>query len=329
MIRRTLALSLIAPLFAAGAAAQELPADPHAIWTLQDENASVSSSDLTDRYYVNGLHLGYVSGTDAVPEALQRAGAELWNGGQLRYAVSVTQQIYTPYDTGAAVTPPGNEPYAATLMGNFQLYRDVADSRSMIGVAVGVVGPWALGEQMQNGFHNLIGQAGNGWHDQLRNEPLAELTSARTWRLPTGSLGGMETDVLPDLAVGLGNLRIYAQTGALFRIGQGLDSDYGPSRLFPGPSGGDAFNPTRPFVWYVFAGADGQGVAHDLLLNGNTYQPSPGVAPIPYLGEVEFGFAIMVAGMRLTYTQVVQSQEFQHQKGGPHQLGSLALSVRF
>jgi hypothetical protein len=34
-------------------------------------------------------------------------------------------------------------------------------------------------------------------------------------------------------------------------------------------------------------------------------------------------------GARLTYTQVFQTQEFQHQKGGLHQFGSFALSVRF
>ena len=333
MFRRTPVLGFAALLSAllAGAAAhaQDLPPDPHAIWTLQDENASISTSSLTDRYYVNGLHLGYVSGTDAVPDALQRTGAALWNGGQLRYAISITQQIYTPFDTAAIVTPPGDEPYAATLMGNFDLYRDTPDSRSIIGASVGVMGPWALGEQIQNGFHGLIGQGQNGWHDQLGNEPVFELTSMRTWRLSMGKVGGLETDALPNLAVGLGNLRVYAQTGIAFRIGQGLDSDYGVPRLFPGPNGGDAFNPTRPFAWYMFLGADGQGVAHTMVLNGDMWGISPSAAPIPYLGEVEAGFAIMVWGMRLTYTQVMQSQAFQHEKGGPPQFGSLALSVRF
>jgi lipid A 3-O-deacylase len=332
MMRRVF-VSLIAaiPLAAGGAVAQELPPDPHAIWTLQDENASISSARLSDRYYVNGLHLGYVSGTDDVPDFLQRVGRAVWTGGgQLRFGFSLTQQIYTPAETGLVVPPPGDQPYAATLLGNFQLYRDVPDSRSILGLSVGVVGPWAFGEQIQNGFHDLIGQNSvKGWGTQLRNEPAFELTSARTWRLSMGSVGGLETDALPDLAVGLGNLRVYAQTGVIFRIGQGLDSDYGVPRLFPGPTGGDAFRPTRPFAWYVFLGADGQGVAHDMVLNGNMYHTSASVAPIPYFGEVEAGIAFIVFGTRLSYTQVVQSQQFEHQKGGPHQLGSLALSVRF
>lgn len=306
--------------------------DPTAIWTLQDENASISSASLNDRYYTNGLHLGYVSGTDGVPDFLQGVGRAVWDGqepGQMRFGFDLTQQIYTPFNTGALTPPPGDQPYAGTLYGTFSLYRDVEDSRSTLALSVGMLGPWAMGQQIQNGFHDLIGQNPNGWHDQLRNEPFAELLSARTWRLPTGSVFGLETDALPDLAAGLGNLRIYAQTGVLMRIGQGLDSDYGPTRLFPGPSGGAAFSPTRPFAWYVFAGADGQGIARDLVIQGNDFQGGPSARLVPYMGEVEAGLAVIAFGTRLTYTQVVQSQEIRHQKGGPHQLGSLALSVRF
>ena len=47
------------------------------------------------------------------------------------------------------------------------------------------------------------------------------------------------------------------------------------------------------------------------------------------MGEFQGGLALMFCGMRLTYTQVVQTQEFKYQKGGLHQFGSLALSVRF
>ena len=331
---RTLVVCLAAALTmtaATAARAQDMPEDKTAIWTLQDENASISSAALTDRFYVNGLHLSYVSGTDGVPDVFQRIGHAIWpDGGQLRFVAGLNQQIFTPSDTAVPYWPPGDRPYAGMLYGDVGLYRDVPESRSILGLSLGVVGPGAFAAQTQDWFHHVIGQTDDqGWGSQLRNEPLVELTSARTYRLNTGTIGGLETQALPDLAVGLGNLRIYAQTGVLFRIGQGLDSDYGPPRLFPGPTGGDAFRPTRPFVWYVFAGADGQGLLRDITLDGNDFSGGPSVTLNPLVGELEAGFAIMVYGTRLTYTQVMQSQEFQHQKGGPHQLGSLALSVRF
>ena len=76
----------------------------------------------------------------------------------------------------------------------------------------------------------------------------------------------------------LGDLRDYLQTGVTFRFGQGLDSDFGVPRVRPGLSGGDAFTPTRPFAWYVFAGADGQAVGYDMLLQSSPFRGGPHVS---------------------------------------------------
>jgi hypothetical protein len=304
--------------------------DPISIWTIQGENASISTAGLTDRYYTNGLRLGWTSGTDATPDFLAPVARTLWGDGQMRVSFDLTQQIYTPADTTARVPPPGDRPYAGILMGNFGILEDTNDTRSTLVLGLGVIGPAALGEQVQNGFHDLIGQAhNNGWSSQLKNEPALQITSGRVWRLNTGTLGGLETQALPDLEAGVGTVRIYALSGLTMRIGQGLDSDFGAARLRPGMTGGDAFHPTRPFAWYAFAGFDGQAVAYDATLNGNLFQSSPSVKITPFVGEMQLGFAMMFHGVRLTYTHVLQTQEFQHQKGGLHQFGSLALSVRF
>ena len=185
-----------------------------------------------------------------------------------------------------------------------------------------------LGEQVQNGFHSLIGQRHtDGWDTQLHNEPLIQLTSERTWRLPTGGDRRAGNRRAAEITALVGNLRIYAQTGITLRLGQGLDSDYGVPRILPGLTGTDAFRPTRPFAWYVFAGADGQAVAYDVTLNGNLWQDSRSVTVIPAVAEFQGGFALLFDDVRLTYTQVLQTQESEHQKGGLHQFGSLALSA--
>lgn len=329
---RRAALSAIGALVAAPIAdAQQAPQpDPTSIWTIQDENSTITSAKLSDRYYTNGLRLGFTSGTGSVPDFLNSAARVLWGDGQTRISFDLSQQIYTPKDTETYNPPLGDRPYAGILTGNFSMLTDTPGARSTVGVGLGVVGPWALGEQVQNGFHDLIGQGhNNGWHYQLRNEPAYEITSARTWRLPIASIGGMQIDALPELDAGLGNVRVFAESGAVFRLGQGLDFDYGVARVRPGMSGGDAFKPTRPFAWYVFAGGDGQAVAHDITLDGNTFEDSRSVKLKPIVGEIELGLAVMAFGARLTYTHVLQTEEFQHQKGGLHQFGSLALSVRF
>jgi hypothetical protein len=75
------------------------PADPSSTWSLQDENSSISAANLTDRYYVNGLSLGWTSPTDQVPGLLATLGDMLWGNGQQRIGFSLSEQIYTPANT--------------------------------------------------------------------------------------------------------------------------------------------------------------------------------------------------------------------------------------
>ncbi|MCW3473826.1 lipid A deacylase LpxR family protein [Limobrevibacterium gyesilva] len=319
-----------AALVCGPALAQLPPADPSSVWTIQDENASVSSATVTDRYYTNGLRISWASPTDAAPDWLAGVGQKLWGNGRQRMVFDLTQQIYTPFDTKVAIPPPGDRPYAGVMMGTFGLISDTATSRSTFTLGLGMVGPAALGKQAQDFVHSVIGQKKDfGWDTQLNNEPMLQITSSRVWRLKTGTIGNLETEALPELTAGVGTVRVYALTGVTFRVGQGLDADFGVARVRPGLSGGDAFTRTRKFGWYFFAGGNGQAVAHDITLDGNIFQNSNSVKRIPYVGEAQFGFAVLAYGARLSYTQVVQTQEFRHQKGGLHQFGSLALSVRF
>jgi hypothetical protein len=331
MIFRTRAVLLASVAFiglGGLAYAQQAP-DTAAIFSIQGENSSISTAKLTDRYYTNGIHVGWTSPENYAP-ALSGIGRTVFGEGAQRVAVDITQQIYTPADTSAVVPPKGDRPYAGLLLARASQTVDTADSRSALGFSVGVLGPSALGEEVQNGFHDLIGQGhNNGWKTQLRDEPVFAFDSSKVWRLPTGSVFGMETDALPGLSATLGTLRIGLDAGINFRLGQGLQNDYGAPRI-RALGGGDAFKRGPGFGWYVFAGLGGSAVARDVTLDGNTWRDDTDSVKLkPLVGQFQGGLAIMAFGARLTYTHVVQTQEFQHQKGGMHQFGSLALSVRF
>ncbi len=330
MRRLTNAWPLALALLAASGARAEPPSDPASIVTLSDENASITPNHLSDRNYVNGLRLGYTSGTGQVPGFLSRLDHVVWGDGQQRIAFDLSQQIYTPANTQLAIPDPRERPYAGVLLANLSLLNDTDNSRGVIGLSVGIVGPGAGGEELQNGFHDIIGQGHDfGWSHQIQNTFAFEALAERTWRYPIAQFGGLETDVLPAATIGVGDLRDYVQLGATFRIGQGLASDFGVSRVRPGLSGSDAFTPVRPFAWYAFAGVDGQAVGYDLLLESGPFRGGPHVTPVRDVGEFQGGLAVMAFGARLTYTQIVQTQEFRHQHGGLHQLGALTLSVRF
>lgn len=323
--------AIIATLTLPAMAVQAQPAqDAAGIWTLQGENAAITTNNPTDRFYVNGLRLGWTSPTTAVPDVLADLGRTLWGGGQQRVALDLAQQIYTPANTIAIRPSPSDRPYAGVLLGNFSLLNDTRDARSVLTLSLGLVGPGTGAEQLQNGWHDVIGQGRTlGWGSQIQNTPAVELLHERTWRLPIGTVAGLETDALPSLTIGLGDLRDYVQTGVTFRFGQGLDSDFGVPRFRPGLSGGDAFVPTRPFAWYVFAGADGQAVGYDMLLRSRPFRGGPHVSSVWDVAEMQGGFAVMAYGMRLTFAYVAQTPQFDGQSGGLHQFGSAALSFRF
>ena len=321
-----------AALAVGGPAKADPPQDPHGILTLQVENDAVSTrKGTTDEYYTSGLRLGYTTGTDAVPNFLSGIGHAVWGDGVQRVSIDLSQILFTPHNTQTSPPDPRDRPYAGYLSVNTQLLTDKDNSRSVLGLSLGVVGPAALGRQVQNGFHSVIGDTPNrGWHYQLRDEPAFEFLVGRTYRLPLAQFGGLEVDTLPAAQLGAGTVRDYVQAGFQFRLGQGLNSDFGTPRIQPGFSGGDAYTPTRPFAWYVFAGVDGQAVARDVFLDGSTFRSnSPSVTKRILVGEMEAGAAIMAYGVRITYTQVWQTPEFKRQRAGLFNFGSLAASVRF
>ncbi|MCF3945337.1 lipid A deacylase LpxR family protein [Acidiphilium sp. AL] len=304
---------------------------PSGIWTIQDENASISTQSLTDRYYVNGLHIGWTSHRGDVPSFLAGLGHVVWGDGTQRVSIGVTQKIFTPAATQLADPPLNDEPYAGYLAATLGLIQDTSTTRSVLAVSAGVVGRDAGAEIVQNGFHSVIGQNGtHGWAHQLPSEPAFDILVSRTWRVPLGRFGnGIEADALPQLSGMIGTTEIYAQPAVTFRIGEGLNSDFGTPLLRPGPSGSDAYRPTRPFVWYVFGGIAGKLVGHDEFLQGADFQTSRSVDPYRAVGQIEAGVAIIWRGLRFSYTQVFQTRRFHGQIGGIHEYGSLAVSARF
>jgi lipid A 3-O-deacylase len=215
-------------------------------------------------------------------------------------------------------------------MGTASITSDTTKTRDVLSLGLGILGPWAGGQNIQNGFHRLIGhETVKGWDYQIANTPAAEVLAARTWRLPLGSIGVLETDVLPSMTAVAGNLRDYAQAGATLRLGQGLTSDFGVPRLQPGLSGGNAYTPTRPVAWYGFVGVDGQAIAYDTLLQAAPFRSGSHVTAHWDVAEFQAGLAVMVWGSRLTVAYVAQTKEFYGQAGGLHQFASVSLSFRF
>jgi lipid A 3-O-deacylase len=325
----SIALMAAAILLGATAARADPPGDHATIITLQLENDSLSG---TDRFYTSGVRLGVTLPTDEVPGFGRDFGHWLWGEGQQRLSSDLTQNMFTPRVTQAVQPDPRDRPYAAILLGTFGLVQDTDNTRNMLSLGIGAIGPPALGDEAQNGVHRIIhALTAKGWDDQLPGQPVVQLTADRIWRMPITQPGSpLEVDALPALTAGLGTWRVYAQAGAQVRFGQGLDSDFGAPRIRPGLSGGDAFNATRPFAWYVFAGIDGQAVAWDETLNGDPFTSTRHVSRAPLVGEFQVGLVMMVSNcVRVSLAQVWQTHEFYGQYGHLFEFSSASLSVKF
>ncbi len=331
MIRKALlAGAMLLPMTAARADTDR-QAESNSIWTIRGENDVISTMPRgSDQNYTSGQQIGWTSGTDMVPEFAGDLSHSLQGDGTVRIGIELTQQFFTPANKALTNPDPRDRPYAGYLAATGLLLRDAGNSRDVLSLSLGVIGPLAQAEETQNSVHSLIRDAhASGWSHQLPNEVAVELFDQRTWRVPIGQFAGLEADVLPALALGAGTVRDYAQASTVLRIGQGLTNDFGIARIRPGISGGDAYGASDSVSWYVFAGADGQAVARDAFLDGDLFSRSAHVQHLPLVGELEAGFGLIWRGVRLSYVQTWQTAEFRHQSPSQFNFGSLALSVRF
>ena len=121
----------------------------------------------------------------------------------------------------------------------------------------------------------------------------------------------------------------YANVGAIFRVGRNLSSDYGPPRIRPALPGSMFFSPNADGItWYFYLGADGRYVAQNIFLDGNTSKDSHSVDKRKWVGDLQVGFVINSSNLRLAYSHVVRSREFEGQSLH-NRFGSLTLAVLF
>ena len=308
------------------------------VLSLTVENDSLSSG--ADRNYTSGIRLGYVSPAERVPGWLRGAGGftrAISDSEPDFWGIAVGQSIFTPEDINAAVAPPDQHPYAGWLYVQISLgaEEDRSDGRmprymDNYELELGITGPSALGEEAQRGIHQWLGAPDpQGWDSQLNDEVAFAVSFDRRWRalrLFGDYFGGLEADLTPSAGATLGTLRTEAHVGLAARIGQRIDSDYGPPRVRPSLAGAEHFR-GGPFSWSIFAGVQGRAVAHNLFLDGNTFEDSASVDRNPYVADFQTGFSISGGAVRLAYTYVWRTEEFETQPTR-QDFGALSLSVR-
>ena len=307
-------------------------------YTLQIENDRIAN---TDRHYTHGTRLAWVS--DKASDGPQWAKdtlewlyplADLRAG---RVGLVLGQNIFTPENTDASALVDDDRPYAGWLNGGISLHAETARQRhgwlvdrlDSVELDLGIVGPESFAEGVQDGYHDLIGVArSKGWDHQLENEPGIALIFERKWRPAPWRAGDLEFDLIPSIGGSLGNVMTQFNLGAMARLGQSLDVDYGPPHVRPSLSGLAAVAPSDGLAWYLFAGVEGRAVARNIFLDGNTFADSHDVDKKHLVGDFQVGAAVVWRDMRLAFTHVFRTKEFNGQRRADR-YGALSLSVRF
>ncbi len=232
---------------------------------------------------------------------------------------------------------PDDRPYAGGLYGGISVHAETRrqgsggwfDNLDGVELDLGMVGPAALGEEVQNTVHYIIGVSqSNGWDHELDNEPGVVLIYERKWRPAPWSVAGFEMDVVPSLGGSVGNVLTQASMGAILRFGDQLSVDYGPPHVRPSLTGLAAIEAVDGLAWYVIGGAEGRLVAHNIFLDGNSFSDGPAIDRRPFVGDFQAGVAVVYGPARLAFTHVLRTREFDQQRRGDR-FGAISLSVRF
>lgn len=319
-------------------------------WSLYWENDYLAK---TDSNYTNGGRLSWTSpwiswkpegnsvppGTTPWYHSLIKALPFFYAPGfQSGMFLAVGQNIYTPDDTDRQDLIVDDRPYAGYLYLGIGFLMKGAGYMDTLEVDVGIVGRHSYAQDVQEQVHKWIGEdSPKGWANQLKDEPALEITYERKWKwLKQEISSGWGYDLIPHAGFAVGNVAIYANAGAELRFGWNRPDDFGNCTIRPGCESGafpDGENPDRPggrrFGVFLFLGADARAIAHDIFLDGNTFQESHSVEKEPFVADFSAGLGFGTSNLKVTYTVVYRTKQFETQPHNEQVFGSLLLSCYY
>lgn len=297
----------------------------------------------TDRSYTNGVRFSWIGAEEDLPIFIEPFADYLLNptadlfplfpkDGKRRVSYALGQSMFTPDDIATNRLLPNDRPYAGWLYGSMGLTSDNGEHLDYIEVTLGMVGSASLAEQTQDFVHKHItgSPIAQGWDDhQLDNEPGIIIMYEHKWRnLYEARPYGFGADLTPHAGISLGNIFTHAAIGGTVRVGYDLPADYGPPRVRPSIAGTDYFVPHRGLGAYLFSGVEGRAVGRNIFLDGNTFSDSHSVDKEYFIGDLQFGAAITYKSVRIAYTEVFRTEEYEEQGTGDR-FGAITISVRF
>lgn len=303
------------------------------------ESNDIFSSVNNDRYFTQGLKVEVMSNT------LSRVYKKTFLDHLLikpqtdtsfcnHASLSFIQEFYTPSDKTADTILANDRPFAGVMYLSFknisvnseENYRITSD------LDIGVLGPWALGREMQNGVHTLFSKHNTdtnilGWNYQLRNDLYLnyllkyEKIMINTKILQASYIYQFDLGTIYD-DFGFGALVQFGVFNSYFdkNLGYVTRQDRGSFKLFKQVQGYFFFNPIVKLVLW------------NSLLQGGPIQNFRGDQPYTMsendisrlVVDGSYGITFVLHRFTLQFIQYFKSKEFD--KGYNHRYGNITLA---
>lgn len=297
---------------------------PSLIWA-QRSVSIISENDLffggTDGHYTSGHGIQY---TDTQPTP--KWTKFFLDDGTAR-AFSLTHTLYTPRIIGSPLQYPLDRPWAGHVYGGISSISRSDSTTTTKELSLGVIGPLAQGEDVQNFFHELTGTLlAEGWHYQLTNEVTASLFK----QYEVHHTLNPHTVLHHRSSWSIGTPFTYVSQGVTLEfLSSGNLEHYGPLRIHTARMGNGLYTvPRHEIFWTTFVSLDGRFMVVNTFLDGNTFQDSPSVEKYNLVGDLSYGITIGQNDIRFTWEIIHRSKEFTTQDT-PNTFSSLSADLLF
>jgi len=273
----------------------------------------------TDQNYTNGIRVGWFEAGRKPPgitEHIDEFVPFLDVNDTTSVTYSLGHNLYTPDDIGSPEQDPDDRPWAAFVYASIGMVTLDEDYLDEYEITLGLVGPAALGEEIQKTVHDVVGSPEpRGWDNQLNNEPGLILSWQRRWpKSLREDLAGTYLSLAPHFGLTVGNIYTYANAGATFKISsqRGRWADK-PLMVRPSIPGTGFFPAAKNVYWEIFLALEARAMARNIFLDGNTFEASHGVDREPLVGDLSAGFTMTWRRLRVGYSLVYRTREFEGQ----------------
>ncbi|NCD11871.1 MAG: lipid A deacylase LpxR family protein [Epsilonproteobacteria bacterium] len=168
-----------------------------------------------DQHYTNGIYYTWMSeNTTAFPDVLSFIDLP-----QKNVAFSFSHAIFTPEDKKRDSRNLDDLPYAGYMGMNLLAYKSSEHFFHEAGLNVGMVGPSTQAEELQKGFHSLIGHSKpKGWEYQLNDEMMYGISYQVGYKTAPMSLNDLSLDFTTHIRGDAGRFYTGGLLGGTLRL---------------------------------------------------------------------------------------------------------------